>query len=268
MTRRPRRAAAATVLVLAVTGLSACTPSEDTGFDFATDKVKADNAAGRTASGGILASALVLVKSKDAVAAALAGSLLNRGETADTLESVVLTPVGNAAASAITVTPNLVLQPGVVYPLGTPGNAPITVPNAQALKLGHFVDVRLHFRTGGDIKVQVETHKREGFYSEVLPEVSTPATQADVTRGSKGKTNTLSGAKKGSAATETATTTSKAGTTTPEARAATRASKRAAAERAAAAKAARTGAANEKTTAPAATQPAGTAPAATHPTGH
>ncbi len=161
------------------------------------------------------------------------------------------------------------LEPGVVYPLGTPEHEPITVPNAQALKLGHFVDVRLHFKTAGDIKMQVETHKREGFYSEVLPEVSTPATQADVTRGSKtGKGSTLGTTKKGSAAAaETETTTSKAGSTTaPAARAATRASKRAAAERAAAAKAARAEAARAKATAPTATKPAAThpAPAAEH----
>jgi hypothetical protein len=166
VTRRPRRAAAAAAIVLAsVSGLSAC------GFNAATDKIQADNAQGSTPMGSVIARNLVLVKSPNAIAAALAGSLINKGTSPDTLETVTLTPDAEPGAQPVVLHPNLTLAPKSVVQWGTVGHDPLTVPNAQNLKLGHFVDLLLHFKTAGDVKVQIETHKREGFYADVLPTV-------------------------------------------------------------------------------------------------
>lgn len=164
------------MLVLTLlSGLSACAGGD--AFDPATNLVTADNAAGETKTEAILARAFVLVKSKGAPASALAGTLINRSKTVDTLDSIQIAP-GNGAP-LIDLKPALALNPGQVLAMGTEAHEPLTVPDNGTLQLGHFVDVTLLFRTAGAIKMQVPVEVRDRFYSSVMPATGTTATQAD-----------------------------------------------------------------------------------------
>lgn len=159
-----QRAATAVLAVALVSGLSSCAA----GFTSATDKVQADNASGE--AGSVLARAIVLVKSKNAIPAALAGTLLNKGTQNDVLERIELTE-DTAGARTITLTPDLTLSPGEVIAFGAEGNDPITVPDAADLHVGNFADVVLRFRTAGEIHLQVPVVVRSGFYADIVPSV-------------------------------------------------------------------------------------------------
>jgi len=166
------RAVTAALLIAVALPLSACQ-----GFTPQVDDVQADNAAGQAHD--VLARAIVLVKGKAAPAAALAGTLINAGDRKDQLQTITLTDAAPGSPT-VTLTPNLNLDPGQLVNLGVGDSPPITVPDASSIKVGDFVNVVLHFRSAGDIALQVACVDRTYYYSDVLPTTSaTPATQGD-----------------------------------------------------------------------------------------
>ncbi len=167
-----QRAASAVLALALAASLSSCAA----GFEAATDKVQADNASGE--AGSVLARALVVVKSKNAIPAALAGTLINRGPQNDVLERIELTE-NTPGARTITLTPDLTIRAGEVLPFGTEGNAPLTVPDAADLRVGNFADLVLRFRTAGEIRLQVPVVVRSGFYADIVPSAPPPAALAD-----------------------------------------------------------------------------------------
>lgn len=159
---RTLRVASAALTLAALPALSAC----GSGFNASTNKVQADNAAGE--AGDVLARAIVLVKSRNALPAALAGTLINRGDRPEVLERIELTE-STPGARTITIEPGITLRPGVPLALGTEGVDPITVAEAGGLRVGNFALVVLSFRTAGDISLQVPIETRSGFYSDIVP---------------------------------------------------------------------------------------------------
>lgn len=164
--RTALRGVAAAFAVAALPALSAC----GSGFDAATEKVEADNAAGE--AGSVIARAIVLVKSRNATPAALAGTLINQGQTPEVLELIELTEA-TPGARTITIEPNLTLRPGEPVALGTEGTDPLTIAQAAGLRVGNFANVVLRFRNAGEIRLDVPIEARTGFYSDIVP--STPA---------------------------------------------------------------------------------------------
>lgn len=175
MTRRLRPGGAALLALALTTGLSAC--GGGSGFDAATRLIEPDNASGETRTETVLARAIVLVKSANAPAAALAGTIINRGDKADTLDSILIEPA--RGAQPLTLKPNLALNPGQVLALGTEAAAPLTIADGGALKVGHFALVTMRFRTSGDIKMEVPVEVRDGYYSSIVPATGQTATQAE-----------------------------------------------------------------------------------------
>jgi hypothetical protein len=155
------RALASAVLIATLLPLGGCS-----GFNAQVEEVQADNAAGQ--AHGVLARAIVLVKGQAATAAAIAGTLINTGNRTDQLQTISLTDTAPGSPT-VTLNPNLNLKPGQVVNLGFNGGPPITVPDATALRLGDFINVVLHFRSAGDMPLQVACVDRAGYYSDVLP---------------------------------------------------------------------------------------------------
>jgi hypothetical protein len=176
------RVAALALIAVALPTLSAC----GAGFNSAVDKVEAPNAAG--SANGILARAVVLVKGREASSAALAGTLINRSSHNDVLTMVSLTDDA-PGSPLVTLSPNIPLAAGQLLPLGAGNHQPLTVPDARGIVVGDFVDVVLHFRDAGDLRLQVAAADRDRFYSELVPAGPTaPPAQADVPgRGAYGK---------------------------------------------------------------------------------
>lgn len=162
---------AAALLLALVPGLAAC----GAGFEAATQKVHADNANGRV--NDVIVRAMVIVKGKQAPSAALAGTVINRSSKPDVLTTVTFTDV-NPGAATVTLTPNIPLAPGQLLPLGVGTFAPITIPDARAIKVGNFTDVVLTFKEAGQLKLQVETKDRTFFYEDVTPAGNAPSGQA------------------------------------------------------------------------------------------
>lgn len=160
-----RKLAGGLLAGLLLPGLTAC----GAGFEAETRLVQADNTGGAT--NGLLARAIVVVKGKQALSAALAGTLINRSNRADVLSVVTLTD-RTPGAPTITVNPNITLEPGQLLPMGVGEFPPITIPDARSLKVGNFVDVVLQFRDAGALHLQVATADRILFYSEVIPRSS------------------------------------------------------------------------------------------------
>jgi hypothetical protein len=161
------RALAAALLIASMLPLSGCS----NGFHAAVDEVQPPNAAGQ--AHGVLARAIVLVKGEAATAAAIAGTLINTGARTDQLQTISLTDTAPGSPT-ITLTPNLNLRPGQVISLGVGDTPPITVPDATSLRLGDFINVVLHFRTAGDMPLQVACVGRTGYYADVLPAAPSP----------------------------------------------------------------------------------------------
>jgi hypothetical protein len=151
-------------------GLAAC----GAGFEAQTLDVQADNAAGEV--NGVIARAIVIVKGKNSPTGALAGTLINRGDKPDTLTTITLTD-HSPGAQSVTISPNLILNPGQLVPLGVGEFKPITIPDARSIKVGNFTDVVLTFKEAGVLRLQVETKDRTFFYSDVIPE-GAPTDQA------------------------------------------------------------------------------------------
>jgi hypothetical protein len=183
VTSRNRAVIAALSIAVALS-LSAC----GQGFSPQVNDVRADNASGQAHN--VLARAIVLVKGQAAPAAALAGTLINAGDRKDQLQTITLTDTA-AGSPTITLTPNLNLDPGQLVNLGVGDSPPITVPDASSIRVGDFVNVVLHFRTAGDIALQVACMDRTYYYSDVLPTTSpSPATQGDTPTKATRKTGT------------------------------------------------------------------------------
>lgn len=176
------RVAALALAAVALPSLSAC----GAGFNSAVDKIEAPNAAGNV--NGILARAVVLVKGREASSAALAGTLINRSSHNDVLTMVSLTDFA-PGSPLVTLSPNIPLAAGQLLPLGAENHQPLTIPDARGIVVGDFVDVVLHFRDAGDLRLQVAAADRDRFYSELVPAGPTaPPAQADVPgRGAYGK---------------------------------------------------------------------------------
>jgi hypothetical protein len=170
LSHRARTSAALIAILLPLAGCG-------DGFRAQVDDVQADNAAGQTH--GVLARAIVLVKGEAATAAAIAGTLINSSNRTDQLQTISLTDTAPGSPT-VTLNPNLNLKPGQVITLGVDDSPPITVPDATALRLGDFVNVVLHFRNAGDMRLQVACVDRTDFYSDVLP-ITTPSPTPSVT---------------------------------------------------------------------------------------
>ncbi len=162
-----RSFAAGLFALVLLPGLSAC----GAGFEAETQLVAGDNGNGEV--NGVLARAMVLVKGKQSPAAALAGSLINRSNKADVLTTVTLTD-HTPGSAPVTISPNLPLAAGALIPLGTGDFKPLSIPNAQALKVGNFADLVLTFREAGPLRLQVETKDRTYYYEDVTPEGAAP----------------------------------------------------------------------------------------------
>jgi len=165
------RVAVAIVGGLLIPALAGC----GAGFGSAVDKVVANNAAGEV--NGVLARAIVIVKGRQATAAALAGTLINRSRQDDVLQTIMLTDEAPGSAT-ITVTPDLPLAAGQLLPLGIEAHQPITVPDARSIIVGDFVRVVMHFRQAGDLHLEVAAADRTYFYSDVIPTPPTEETQS------------------------------------------------------------------------------------------
>jgi hypothetical protein len=168
------RAVPAAVLIAATLALSGC----GEGFSAQVDDIRADNAAGQAHD--VLARAIVLVKGQAAASAAMAGTLINAGNRSDVLQTITLTDTA-PGSTPITLSPNLTLQAGQLLSLGNGDSPPITVPGASALRVGDFINVVLHFRSAGDIPLQVACVDRTYQYSDVLPTTTPEPTQNDTT---------------------------------------------------------------------------------------
>jgi len=193
VSRRLRRGVVAAAFALALsTGVAGCAA----GHSPESNLVDPDNA--EASVGGILARALVMVKADDADAAALAGTFVNRGSTADVLETIqVEAGEGSAGgqAGALSVAPALELPASSAVTVGS-GDAPaLTVPGAKELKVGTFVRLTLNFRQAGALELEVPLENAEGYYASVTPTptpspVSTPtgSPQPGQTGGAVGTT--------------------------------------------------------------------------------
>lgn len=175
MTSSPRTCLIATALAACIIPtLAAC----GAGFHPEVDDVTGSNADGNV--GGILARDIVVVKAPQAAGAAMAGTLINNGSQNDILQTVSFTDDA-PGSQTFTISPNRALPAGQVVPLGAEGDQPIAIPSAQAINVGDFVNVTMHFAQAGDMHMQVAAADREYYYAGIgpAPSPTAAATQAD-----------------------------------------------------------------------------------------
>jgi hypothetical protein len=157
------------------------------GFTTDVDEVRAENAAADL--GGILARDIVVVKAPQATSAALAGTLINRGQHDDTLQTIAITDDAPGSAT-ITITPNLAIAAGQLVPLGAESHQPLTITDAHGINVGDFLEVVMHFAQAGDMRMQVATADRAFYFSSIGP---APASTAAATEAAAASRATASG---------------------------------------------------------------------------
>lgn len=172
-TVRTRRLTAATMILAASLGLSAC----GTGGGAATNQQYQPGIGANLRTGDVqLYNALLVAGSDDTVA--FSAGLLNTSDTAQTLESVTIAPLNGSGSVTAEPSTAVELAPRQLFTVGSAGE--LAGIDGAVLPVGRYADVTLTFSGAGQVEISVPIVARNASYADVA---ETPSDDAAPTEG-------------------------------------------------------------------------------------
>lgn len=159
-TVRTRRLTAATLMLTAALGLTAC----GTGGSTQTNQQYQAGIGANVRTGDVrLYNALLVANTDDTYA--LSVGLLNQTDAALTLDSVTVRPLGGSGSVTAQPAQPVELQPRQLYTLGREGE--VASIDGSDIELGRYADLTLTFSNGDEVAIQAPVVARTSVYSDV-----------------------------------------------------------------------------------------------------
>ena len=173
-TVRTRRLTAATLMLTAALGLTAC----GTGGSTQTNQQYQPGIGANVRTGDVrLYNALLVANTDDTYA--LSVGLLNTTDEEQTLESVTVRPLeGSGSVTAEPALP-VELQPRQLYTLGRQGE--VADIDGSSVELGRYARLTLTFSSGDEVEVEAPIVARTSTYSDVAEKPVSPESSATPT---------------------------------------------------------------------------------------
>lgn len=159
-TVRTRRLTAASMILAASLGLSAC----GTGGGAATNQQYQPGVGANLRTGDVqLYNALLVAGSDDTLA--FSAGMLNTTDAAQTLESVTIAPLGGSGSVTAEPATSVELPPRQLFTIGRAGE--LAGIDGATLPVGRYADVTLTFSDAGEVEISVPVVARNASYADV-----------------------------------------------------------------------------------------------------
>lgn len=159
-TVRTRRLTAASMILAASLGLSAC----GTGGGAATNQQYQPGIGANLRTGDVqLYNALLVAGSDDTLA--FSAGVLNTTDSPQTLESVTITPLGGSGSVTADPATAVELAPRQLFTIGRAGE--LAGIDGATLPVGRYADVTLTFSDAGEVEISVPVVARNASYADV-----------------------------------------------------------------------------------------------------
>lgn len=159
-TVRTRRLTAASMILAASLGLSAC----GTGGGAATNQQYQPGIGANLRTGDVqLYNALLVAGSDDTLA--FSAGVLNTTDSPQTLESVTITPLGGSGSVTADPATDVELAPRQLFTIGRAGE--LAGIDGATLPVGRYADVTLTFSDAGEVEISVPVVARNASYADV-----------------------------------------------------------------------------------------------------
>lgn len=159
-TVRTRRLTAASMILAASLGLSAC----GTGGGAATNQQYQPGIGANLRTGDVqLYNALLVAGSDDTLA--FSAGVLNTTDSPQTLESVTITPLGGSGSVTAEPAAAVELSPRQLFTVGRAGE--LAGIDGATLPVGRYADVTLTFSDAGEVEISVPVVARNASYADV-----------------------------------------------------------------------------------------------------
>ena len=159
-TVRTRRLTAASMILAASLGLSAC----GTGGGAATNQQYQPGIGANLRTGDVqLYNALLVAGSDDTLA--FSAGVLNTTDSPQTLESVTITPLGGSGSVTAEPAADVELAPRQLFTVGRAGE--LAGIDGATLPVGRYADVTLTFSDAGEVEISVPVVARNASYADV-----------------------------------------------------------------------------------------------------
>lgn len=159
-TVRTRRLTAASMILAASLGLSAC----GTGGGAATNQQYQPGIGANLRTGDVqLYNALLVAGSDDTLA--FSAGVLNTTDSPQTLESVTITPLGGSGSVSADPATDVELAPRQLFTIGRAGE--LAGIDGATIPVGRYADVTMTFSDAGEVEISVPVVARNTSYADV-----------------------------------------------------------------------------------------------------
>ena len=173
-TVRTRRLTAASMILAASLGLSAC----GTGGGAATNQQYQPGIGANLRTGDVqLYNALLVAGSDDTLA--FSAGVLNTTDSPQTLESVTITPLGGSGSVTADPATDVELAPRQLFTIGRAGE--LAGIDGATLPVGRYADVTLTFSDAGEVEISVPVVARNASYADVAETPPSDTTEQQAT---------------------------------------------------------------------------------------